>query len=79
MILYDANNKKMLGNWFDPYSIMHLCAYRELQHIGHWPEWFMAQMEKEEVIIHQSWSLAIDAKMVKAWVNYRLEGITEKE
>jgi hypothetical protein len=69
---YHPNNPKMLCVWFNPYSVEHLQAYRELQKGGFWPKWFIEKIDAEGIIIHQHWLPLIEGRIAACWVKHSL-------
>ena len=51
-------------DWFDPYDMEHLRAYRTLHERGCWPEDF----PPSHVEMTTNWQVAIMSKMADAWV-----------
>jgi hypothetical protein len=65
---YHPDDPKLIANWFDPHDEDHLRAWRELERLGHWPDWFWKQMQQAGVESHQGWSIMIQSRMAALWV-----------
>jgi len=54
-----------LTEFFDPYSVEHLKAYRHLEKVGTWPPGFIP----EKTDVEPYWQVSISNKMAKAWID----------
>ena len=61
-----------LSDFFDPYNIEHIKAYKHLQNKGAWPKEFFDKV-KENIAADPHWYLSISMKMSNAWVKHSLE------
>lgn len=59
--------------YFDPYNIEHLKAYKHLHDVGYWPVGFVNNLE-----IHDYWSHNIDRKIIDAWIKEKLNKEAQK-
>ena len=59
---------RFLVDWFDPYNIEHIRAYRHLQNTGIWPCGFISA----GVVIGSNWQILIASKLSNAWVDHML-------
>lgn len=57
-----------LTEYFDPYNIDHIKAYRHLEKYGFWPEDFIP----EDIEIENNWQISLLNKMAKAWIHYMI-------
>ena len=55
--------------WFDPYNIKHIKAYKHLYDTGSWPEGFIPK----NVEMVTSWQMLLWSKLANAWVNHMLQ------
>jgi galactitol-specific phosphotransferase system IIB component len=62
--------KVTIVDFFDPYNIHHLVAYRHLEKTGFWPEDFYPENVEWPMI----WQAALTAKMTEAWLKLAEEG-----
>lgn len=66
-----------IDEWFDPYNMEHLKAWRVLQVTGSWPEGFV---NPEDFVVPDKleraglWEVMIDCKIAKAFVEEKLNG-----
>jgi len=58
------NELKKFSDWFDPWNINHIKAYRHLQTVGMWPEDFIPK----DIYMDIYWQLNIHRKMAELWV-----------
>ena len=56
----------VFSEWFDPYNIEHIKAYKHLQDKGLWPEGFVPA----EIEMDNRWQFKIWAKMADCWIRY---------
>jgi len=54
-------------DWFDPYNMEHVSAYRHLERNGTWPEGFIP--DDVEVRSDGLWNIIIVGKMAQAWLS----------
>jgi len=59
-----------LKEFFNPYSVEHLKAYRHLEKTGMWPVGFVP----EDVDIEPHWQVALTDKMAHAWIEHAEAG-----
>ena len=55
-----------LVEYFDPYNIDHIKAYKKLQDTGMWPKGFLP----ENIYIPAGWDYRIKYKIADAWIDY---------
>lgn len=70
---YNPDDKTLLSNWFDPYNIGHVKAWKELRDTGVWPSWFTDLLKESGISIDRYWDITIKSRMCDAWVNYALK------
>lgn len=58
------------SDWFDPYNIEHIKAYKYLHTKGQWPKNFIP----ENCVINNYWESFVKTKIIDAWIEYKLEG-----
>jgi len=59
-----------ITEWFDPYNVEHVIAYKYLRDNGVWPGGFLpADVERRNF-----WNIIIKNKIVDAWVEQVLAG-----
>lgn len=61
-----------LTEFFNPYSVVHLKAYRHLEKKGSWPPGFIPEGMDTGAEIH--WRVALVAKMANAWLEHAEAG-----
>ena len=59
-----------VAEYFDPYNMEHLLAYRFLKENGKWPEGFIPQEISDQPV----WSRDVRIKMTEAWIEQVLAG-----
>ena len=57
-------------DFFDPYDIAHIKAYKNLQETGFWPAFFLP----ENIEIPDNWQITIMAVFTEAWISKALNG-----
>jgi hypothetical protein len=57
-----------IQDWFDPYDIDHVIAYKHLTQEGIWPAGFVPGY----VTFNSGWVVAILGKLADAWVKHRI-------
>jgi hypothetical protein len=67
----EKDKKVNVVEWFDPYDIEHIRAYRQMQEGGHWPKGLLPK--NIEFPRSYSWFSAVEAKMAQAWIDLILE------
>ena len=55
-------------DWFNPYNIEHLRAYRYVQDTGTWPPRFIP----DNLLMGNNWQVLLQFRLAEAWVNYKL-------
>lgn len=58
--------------YFDPNMQRHLEAYKILEQTGFWPEWFIADIEANNLLFPTLWQINIQSKMAKSWLDMKL-------
>jgi hypothetical protein len=57
--------KQTIVDFFDPYNVSHLKAYRHLEKTGFWPKGFIP----DEIIgLAMAWQVGLVAKLARAWL-----------
>ncbi len=68
-----AMDMRFLVDWFDPYNMEHIRAYRHLQNTGVWPYGFISA----GVVIGMNWQVLLQSKLAAAWVEHMLVKVVE--
>jgi hypothetical protein len=58
--------KQTIVDFFDPYNVEHLKAYRHLEKTGSWPKDFIPDELMDGINI--AWQVELLGKMSKAWL-----------
>jgi hypothetical protein len=56
-------------DWFDPYDIYHIRAFRHLCNTGYWPKGFVP----DDVDMSNTWQFDAVAKLADAWISHKLD------
>ena len=57
-----------IDDFFDPFDIVHIKAYKHLCETGSWPEGFIPS----SVEFFPAWQLVIASKLADCWVTYKI-------
>jgi hypothetical protein len=60
--------KQSIVDFFDPYNVEHLKAYRVLEKTGFWPKEFLPEDDYKNMEWPLIWQAALTAKMTAAWL-----------
>lgn len=63
-----------LTDFFDPYNIEHVKAYKCVMETGVWPVEFNKEMEEKGIKRGYTWQVGIAMKIADAWVKEKTEG-----
>lgn len=72
MSRYNPDDPKQLSNWFNPHSVKHCKALREVVNTGIWPAWLLLLIEKNKIIVNDHWRSLIYSKIVIEWLKEKL-------
>ena len=68
------SKEKNIVEWFDPYDIKHVMAYKEVQDKGVWPKDFVPK----EMVFPNLWFYSIAMKIVKCWTIHMISNMKIK-
>ena len=61
----EMSKNQTIAEFFDPYNVEHLKAYRHLEKTSFWPENFLPTELKDE---SSCWQVELVAKIARAWL-----------
>ena len=59
--------------YFDPYNMDHIRAFKYLMDNYRWPDLFWTEMMGKNIIISPSWQVRLASKMADEWVKHALK------
>jgi hypothetical protein len=63
-------SKINIVDFFDPYNIKHIKAYKTMNETGVWPKGFIPN----HIVFGQMWLPSLCMKMADAWIDHQLTG-----